>query len=226
MSPRSRRHCSCQAFNVIELLMVIAILTLLGFLIFGGKGANLKGQAMATKCASNLQAIGKAFGAYAASHDGRYPYEHPDSLAYTNESQVWLHFQSLSHELGDAKLLNCPSDYPATARALDFQIGSNAGPQSLSTLKNQAVSYFVGLDAGMNPDIWLAGDARLEDTGRTRAGALLFVNDKSKIRWQSPVHDDRPNVLAVRNSRVYPGAKHLTSAPWPPNSSNRLLLPK
>ncbi len=213
------------AFTRGEVVIVVVLLAMLGFLWLGGKGGDLKARAMAIKCTNNLKQIGMAFGTYAASNDGRYPYENPESLAYTNDSQVWLHFQSLAKELGHPKVLQCPSDQQM-ARAQDFNTGSNAGPHSLSTLKNAAVSYFVGLDAGKNRDTWLAGDARVEDSGRTRQGPLLFANDSSNLRWVAPIHDDRPNVLAVRNSQVYPGVKNLTQAPWPTNTANRLLLPK
>jgi len=213
------------AFTRGELIIVLALLAMLGFLWLEGKGGNVRGRTMAAKCMNNLKQIGMSFGSFAAHNNGHYPYENPDSLAYTNDSQVWLHFQSLSNELGNPKVLQCPSD-AQIARALDFNTGSNAGPQSLSTLKNKAVSYFVGLDAGKHPDTWLSGDARVEEAGRTRQGVVLLVNDNSSLRWSSPVHNDSPNVLAVHNTLVYQGSKHLILTPWPTNTSNRLLLPK
>jgi len=213
------------AFTRGELIIVLTLLAMLSFLWLEGKGGNAKGRTMAAKCMNNLKQIGMSFGSFAAHNNGNYPYENPDSLAYTNASEVWLHFQSLSNELKNPKVLQCPSD-ARIARALDFNTGSNAGPQSLSILKNKAVSYFVGLDSGNHPDTWLAGDARVEDVGRTRQSVLLLVSDSSKLRWFSPIHDDRPNVVAVRNTRVYQGSKHLMQAPWPVNTTNRLLMPQ
>jgi competence protein ComGC len=223
----SRLHRPNHAFTALELLVVLAVLfTLFVLLVLPGIMRPQRPDHSVSRCASNVKQITIAFKMFEGDNNGLLPFQTKDSLAYTNTTHAWLHFLSLSNELGSAKILLCPSDRQAKTQAVDFNSGTNAGPQSLPTLKNAGVSYFVNLDAqSTNYDLWLTGDGRLGDVGRTNHGPLLLVNPNSRLRWDQPLHDERPNVaLVYGNNHI--GKKFTTSAPWPVRTTNRLLLPQ
>jgi len=178
-------------------------------------------------CGSNLKQIALSFRMFAGDNEQKFPFETRNSVAYTNDSQAWLHFMAMSNELGSTKILLCPSDIGQKSPADGFTSNTNSPKlQSLATLKNNAVSYFVGLDAkDGNHDTWLSGDGRLSNASHSHNGPLLYANDPSKLHWLQPIHDDRPNV-AMASGMVQRGRNLTNSAPWPTNTSNRLLLPQ
>ena len=61
-----------KAFTLVELLVVLAIITLLAAIIFPAF-ATVRGRARQTSCLSNLKQIGVAAGMYMQDNDGRYP---------------------------------------------------------------------------------------------------------------------------------------------------------
>jgi len=211
------------AFTSMELIIVLAVIGILFvILILPGLARPTHRGSQAIKCASNLKQVALSFKMFASDNDGKYPFEVTNSIAYKNDSQAWLHFLSISNELGSAKILFCPSDDSVKSRAEDFSDGTNG----LAFRKNSAISYFVGLDAKENqPDSWLVGDGRLGDVGHVHTGSLLFANKNSKLRWLQPLHDDRPNVALASMTNVR-GSNFISGAIWPTNTNNRLLLPQ
>lgn len=227
MTGTSHHQIRNRAFTALELLVLLAVLfTLFVLLVLPGIMRPQRPDHSATKCASNVKQITIAFKLFAGDNNDLFPFQTKDSLAYTNTTDAWLHFLSLSNELGSAKLLLCPSDRQAKTPAVDFASGTNAGPESLPTLKNAGVSYFVNVDAQATKyDLWLTGDGRLGDVGRVHQGPLLLADQNSRLRWSQPIHDDRPNVALVYGNN-HRGSNFTTSAPWPAGIANRLLLPQ
>jgi prepilin-type N-terminal cleavage/methylation domain-containing protein len=95
------------AFTLIELLVVIAIIALLAALIFpafsrakeSGKGA---------ACISNLRQIGIALQVYVQENNNRLPVMRDKSWTTTND--LPSPDQVLSNQLGNIRVLLCPSD--------------------------------------------------------------------------------------------------------------------
>src|SRR5687768_5456572 len=104
-----------RGFTLIKLLIVIAIIATLAALLLPvlNKG---KLRARQSQCSSNLKQIGLAFHGFAHDHGSRYPMQVSTNQAGTLEfltlsaSTLYKHFQALSNDLGDPKLLVCPSD--------------------------------------------------------------------------------------------------------------------
>lgn len=109
------------AFSLVELLVVLAIITLLSALLFPAF-ATVRGRARQTSCLSNLKQIGLSFGMYSQDYDGRFPYAvdpsdrfHPstwDSIP-TFQTQIptlpWVH-ESLSAYAKSPQIFHCPAD--------------------------------------------------------------------------------------------------------------------
>jgi len=215
-----------RAFTVFELLVVIAVV----FVVFGlfvlPAGQKNRSSATSIKCMSNLKQVALSFKMFAADNAGSFPFTASGSLAYTNDSQAWLHFMVLSDYLGSTKILICPEDIYEKHPAAFFSADTNEAPESLVTLKNSAVSYFVGLDASqVQSDSWLVGDGQVGDTGRSHRGPLLYANEHSSLRWPDSTHAERPNV-ALADGSVSRGSNFISHASWPAQTSNRLLLPQ
>ena len=78
-SPNSRRR----AFTLVEILVVIAIISLLAAIIFP-TFALVRANARKTSCLSNLKQIGAAMEMYKADYDGRFPFAVDPYDKYTN----------------------------------------------------------------------------------------------------------------------------------------------
>ncbi len=215
-----------RAFSLLELVVVLALISVVFSMLLLPVGRRNHSNAVSIKCSSNLKQIALSFKMFAADHNGNFPFAAPDSLAYTDDSQAWLHFMTLSNYLGSPKLLICPADIYSKSSASFFSSRTNGAPDTLTTRKNSAVSYFVGLDAKeTNYDSWLVGDGQVSDIGRKHNGPLLYANGYSTLRWPDFIHAQSPNV-AFTDGSVGRGSNFLSTARWPSGTSNRLLLPQ
>jgi len=215
-----------RGFTFLELLIVIAMVSVVFGLFVLPVGRKNRSSATNIKCMSNLKQVALSFKMFTSDNAGSLPFVASRSLAYTNDSQAWLHFMVLSNYLGSTKILICPADIHEKHAAAFFSAETNGAPESLATLKNTAVSYFVGLDANESqPDSWLVGDGQVGDTGRIHKGPLLYANEYSSLRWPDSTHGERPNV-ALADGGVSRGSNFTSTARWPANTSNRLLLPQ
>jgi len=219
-----------RGFTLPELFVAVSVMLIL-FSVFV-LPAMLKSRMTSSrriKCMSNLKQVALSFKMFAGDNNGEFPFAVPGSPAYTNDTQAWLHFLSMSNELGSTRILLCPSDDGSKSKIVANIFGptsTNENLLGLSTLKNSAVSYFVGLDARENrPAYWLTGDGGVGDTGYKHKGLLLFANENSNLQWPASVHEGNPNV-AMADGSVQIGKKNKSLAPWPVKTSNRLLLPE
>jgi hypothetical protein len=96
-------------------------------------------------------------------------------------ADTFRHFQVMSNELSTPKILICPAD---TRTAASF----------FSGLKNQNVSYFVGLDAADSyPQMLLAGDRNLTGESGPENGILKLVPGHP-VSWTETMHINQGNV--------------------------------
>lgn len=166
-----------RAFTLVELIVVVALLTLLSALSLSAL-AGAKPKAQRITCLNNLKQAGLAFQAWAAANGGLTPMQVPQSqggdaedvgfrLVSTSQSTskgASKIFLCMSNELSTPKVLFCPAEYETTYRqaATTFaggQIGTNYNVLYTNDLN---VSYFIGVDAvKSSPRMLLAGDHNL-----------------------------------------------------------------
>ena len=188
-----RSHRRADAFTLVELLCVIAIIGILASLILSAVD-QAKQRALRTGCDSHLRQLGIAFQLFTHDHDGKYPMAVPmadgGSLEFVENGYAvggefyfaYRHFQTLSNELGTPNMVICPTDtrLPAT---------------NFAGLQNSNVSYFVGVKADFGqPDSLLAGDRNLTASWFPNP-SILSIAAANRLTWQSGLHQFKGNFL-------------------------------
>jgi prepilin-type N-terminal cleavage/methylation domain-containing protein/prepilin-type processing-associated H-X9-DG protein len=193
-SPLAKR--GSEAFTLVELLTVIAIIGILAALLLPAVTASQK-RAKRIWCINNLKQIGIAAHTFANDHNGKFPAavstNDGGSLEFVIASQhaqqpLYIAFQSfrpIAGELGTPQLFACPADlgrWPAT---------------NFSKFDNRNISYVMGVKADPNiPDAILAADRNLP--GRPYDWEEILQIPKppeDQSKWDFGLHERKGNVL-------------------------------
>ena len=153
-----------QAFTLGELLAVLAACALLMAVVWPAL-ANPRERSNRVQCLSNLRSIGQALQQWGVEHEGRLPWRTPwceggtmlgpgDCIGtqpvwavggvYNN---CWFQWLWISNELRTPKILSCPSD---SQKRTSSAWGAEPDGFLSASMRNAAVSYFVGLDVFAN----------------------------------------------------------------------------
>ena len=179
------------AWTLIELLVVLAVLFVLAAMIDWGPSSKLKAKAQRVQCINNLKQVGFAlrmwqqgngggFQMFAANTDGAAKERLEGSFAFRR-------FQVMSNELGNPKTLLCPTDKRAYAT-------------NFLALKNENVSYFIGLDAtDAKPPMLLSGDRNITN-GLLPTRTILLLPPDRPAGWTREMHVNQGNVALADGS--------------------------
>jgi hypothetical protein len=141
-------------------------------------------------CVSNLKQIGLAFRMWANDHGETFPMNlsasstNDGTLEFALTGEVWRHFQILSNELNNPKILTCPLD-SQRSRIPDWQSFTN----------NSHLSYFVGLDADeTKPQTILGGDRNLTSGKSKPIKGVINLNANDRVEWTKTIHNHEGNI--------------------------------
>jgi len=192
-SPGMRAQQHRSAFTLLELLVVIAIIAILAALLLPVL-SKAKAKGKRVQCLNNLRQAGIGFHTFAHDHGDRFPMQvstnNGGSLEFVQAGNsiggefyfAFRHLQVLSNELGDPKLLICVADTRTPAN-------------SFASLRNDNVSYFIGITADYaKPDTILAGDRNITGAFLGTSSILRF-GANADVSWTGELHEYKGNIL-------------------------------
>jgi prepilin-type N-terminal cleavage/methylation domain-containing protein/prepilin-type processing-associated H-X9-DG protein len=192
MNPNAS-SCRTRAFTLVEMLTVIAIISILAALLLPVLDKS-EGRAKRIVCVNSMEQVGLAFHTFSNDHNGKYPMaistNDGGSMEYVQSGfeageefyTSFRHFQMLSSELVFPQTLVCPAD-------------TRVASTNFPGLQNENLSYFVGVESTFDkPTTVLAGDRNLA-TNSFNQPTILGLGVGSKLVWTWQLHQFKGNVV-------------------------------
>jgi type II secretory pathway pseudopilin PulG len=173
-----------RAFTLVGLLVILAVLAILAAMLLPAL-ANAKQKAQRINCVNNLKQVGLAFRIWSSDQTDKFPMAvsvtNGGTLEWVEGGNAFRHFQVMSNELATPKILICPKD-------------SRSPASGFRNLKNENLSYFVGLDAEeARPQMFLTGDRNITNSLMPIRAVLRLPPDRP-AGWTDAMHQGQGNV--------------------------------
>lgn len=217
-------HRNERALTLTEVMFVVVVLLVIALAWLSVVPA-ARARASREKCHNIQRSMGLGFRVFANDNDEKLPFAVTNSLAFGNVTQVWAHFQTMSNELGSARILICPAD---RERFGNMKRDFGAGTDGLGSAGNAAVSFGTGLDAdATQPKTILLIDRNLMTNSLNLSDKLLLaVSNRPPPEWDQRMHK------LCGNAALADGSVHQVSNAGLADlvrlqgiATNRLLLP-
>lgn len=211
------RHFTRPGFTLVGLLIIIAVIAILAAMLLPAL-ASAKRKAKRINCVNNLKQDGLAFRLWEGDNGDKYPMavstNKNGTMEYAEGGNAFRHFQVMSNELNTPKILVCPADDRSAAA-------------SFARLKNQNVSYFVGLDAEeTRPQMLLTGDRNVTN-GLSPVRSVLELRPEIPAGWTEALHNGQGNVgLADGSVQQYTTIRLQQALQNTGDATNRVALPE
>jgi type II secretory pathway pseudopilin PulG len=203
---------SKSGFTFVALLVIIAVIAVLAAMLLPAL-ASAKKKAQRINCVNNLKQIGLGYRIWEGDNGDKYPMA---VFTINSGADTFRYFQVMSNELSTPKILVCPAD-TRTATA------------TFVRLKNQNVSYFVGLDASdAYPQRFLSGDRNITGESDPENGILKLVPGQ-RVSWTQEIHVNQGNVgLSDGSVQQYSnsGLREALKNSGTPTNTWRIALPE
>ena len=204
-----RRHAA-EGFTVLELLIVVACLSILAGIILPSMARSHSSCGQRINCTNNLKQIGLAFRTWALDNNDKFPMQvsvtNGGAMEIVATGTAFAAFQVMSNELSTPKILFCPQENdPKRISAVTFSSMVPTGaPANITPFTgDNNISYFAALDADdAFPQRLLCGDRNLAIGGRPVPHGLLEVWTNTPITWSGPKsrHDGNGNIAFADGS--------------------------
>jgi prepilin-type processing-associated H-X9-DG protein len=211
------RHFTKPGFTLVGLLVIIAVVAILAAMLLPAL-ASAKRKAQRINCVNNLKQDGLAFRLWEGDNGDKYPMavstNKGGTMEYVEGGNAFRHFQVMSNELSTPKILVCPADNRTAAA-------------SFARLKNQNVSYFVGLDATeTQPQMLMTGDRNVTN-GLSPVRSVLELRPEIPAGWTEALHNGQGNMgLADGSVQQYTTIRLQQALQNTGDSTNRVALPE
>jgi len=194
------------AFTVVELLIVVACLSILAAIILLGM-ARHSHCTMRINCTNNLKQIGLCFRTWSLDNNDKSPMQvsvtNGGAMEIVGTGTAFTAFQVMSNELSTPKILFCPAEKGrGRIAATTFQTSAAPGTVNYVPFTNDNnLSYFAALDADDSfPQRLLSGDRNLAISGRPAPHGLLQVWTNTAVTWFGPRHNGNGNIALADGS--------------------------
>jgi prepilin-type N-terminal cleavage/methylation domain-containing protein len=205
--------------TLLEVVLVLAVLAVL-VVLFMPALSRARVRVPQTQCLDNLRQLGLSFQIWEGDHSDYYPMFTPQtnggSMEFSAGPEVWRHYQVMSNELMEPKILICPAE---TDRARSVAV-------NFDSLRNSNLSFFVGsVSNELDAEKILAGDRNITNGKQVCHGSLELTFSQS-LGWTTEMHRSVGNILLADGSARQVDDIGLRAAIANPRvQTNRVQLP-